>query len=55
MAALILLVSLGLAVGFWLLLPLTTALSPLMELEPLPWLLLGLLVWLVAGPERPSP
>jgi len=54
MAALFLLVSLGLAAAYWLLAPLTTALSPLAQMQPLPWVLAGLLLWLVAGPERPS-
>lgn len=54
MAALFLLVSLGLAAAYWLLSPLTTALSPLAQMQPLPWVLAGLLLWLVAGPERPT-
>jgi len=55
MAALILSVSLGLAVAHWLLSPLTRALSPLAQMQPLPWVLAGVLVWLLAGQQRPSP
>lgn len=54
MTTLIFVVSLGLAAAYWLLSPLTTALSPLAQMHPLLWVLAGLLLWLVAGPERPS-
>ena len=53
MAALILVVCLGLAVGHWLLEPLSAPLLPVSQLQPLPWLALGVVVWLLAGrPER---
>lgn len=52
MAALLVMVSLGLTVAFWLMSPLSAALTPLLELRPLPWLLLLLGAWLLAG--RPS-
>jgi len=55
MAALILLVFLGLAVAHWLLSPLTAALSPLAQMQPVPWVLAGLLLWLLAGQGRPRP
>lgn len=49
MVALIALVCLGMAVAHWLMSPLTDALTPLVELHPLPWLGVGLLLWLLAG------
>ena len=49
MAALMLAVCLGLAVAHWLMSPLTAALTPLAELQPLPLALLLVLVWLLAG------
>jgi len=49
MAALILSVSLGLGLMHWLLKPLTAALTPLAELQWLPWVLLLVLLWLMAG------
>ncbi|MEB3234469.1 MAG: hypothetical protein VKM98_03480 [Cyanobacteriota bacterium] len=52
MAALIAMVTVALAVAFWLMSPLSAALTPLLELRPLPWLLLLLGAWLLAG--RPS-
>ena len=54
MAALILTVCLGLAVAHWLMSPLTGALAPLAELHPLPWLALGVLLWLLAGQREPE-
>ncbi len=55
MAVLILVVCLCLAVGHWLLSPLTAALSPLAEGHLLPWLLLGVLLWLLAAPRESAP
>ena len=52
MAALILAVALGLAVAHWLLAPITATLTPLLQLQPLPWLVLGVVVWLLAGPPE---
>lgn len=49
MAALVALVCLGMAVAHWLMSPLTRALTPLVELRPLPWLLLLVALWLLAG------
>jgi len=49
MAALILLVSLALAITYWLMSPLTALLRPLSELHGLPWLLALGGVWLLAG------
>jgi hypothetical protein len=54
MAALILSVSLGLAAAHWLLKPLTAVLAPLVELQLLPWLLLVLVLWLLAGQRGPQ-
>ena len=52
MAALILSVGLGLAVAHWLLAPITAVLTPLVQLRPLPWLLLLTALLLAAWPER---
>ena len=52
MAALILSVGLGLALAHWLLAPITAALTPLVQLRPLPWLLLLMALLLAAWPER---
>lgn len=49
MAALIALVSLGMALAHWLMSPLANALTPLVELQPLPWVLLVVVLWLLAG------
>lgn len=49
MAVLIAVVSLALAVAHWLMSPLSALLTPLVELHPLPWLGVGLLLWLLAG------
>jgi len=54
MAALILTVSLGVAVGYWLLEPLTAALTPLAQLQPLPWLLLVGLMWVLSAQRGPQ-
>ena len=51
--ALILLVAVLLGFNQWLLEPALIASSSVLELKQLPWLLLGLLAWLLAGrPER---
>jgi hypothetical protein len=51
--ALILLVAVLLGFNHWLLEPALIASSSVLELKQLPWLLLGLLAWLLAGrPER---
>jgi hypothetical protein len=55
MPALILTVLLGVAVAHWLLSPLTAALSPLAQMQPVPLVLAGLLLWLLAGQARPRP
>ena len=52
MTALIVAVCVGLAVAHWLLTPLTAALTPLAQLRVLPWLLVGVALWLLAG--RPA-
>lgn len=52
MAAVFVMVTVALSVAFWLMSPLSGALTPLVELQPLPWLLLVLGAWLLAG--RPS-
>ena len=52
MAALVAMVSLVLTVAFWLMSPLSAVLTPLVQLQPLPWLLLLVGVWLLAG--RPT-
>ena len=49
MAALIAVVCLGMVVAHWLMSPLSAVLTPLLELHPLPWLAVGLLLWLLAG------
>jgi hypothetical protein len=49
MAALILVVGLGLMLAYWLMTPLITLLSPVVELHALPWLLALLGLWLLAG------
>jgi hypothetical protein len=49
MAALILLVCVGLTVAFAGMSPLTTVFSPSAGLHPLRWLLLAVLLWLLAG------
>ena len=49
MAALVAMVSLALAVAFWLMTPLSAGLTPLVQLQPLPWLLLLVGAWLLAG------
>ncbi|MFZ9282137.1 MAG: hypothetical protein ACO24U_05540 [Prochlorococcaceae cyanobacterium] len=50
MAAVIAMVTLVLAVGYWLMSPLSALLTPLVELHALPWVLLGgTLLWLLAG------
>jgi len=49
MAALITMVTVALAVAFWLMSPLSAALTPLVELHPLPWVLLLVGAWLLAG------
>jgi hypothetical protein len=55
MPALILTVLVGVAVAHWLLSPLTAAVSPLAQMQPVPWVLAGLLLWLLAGQGRPRP
>jgi hypothetical protein len=55
MAALIVVVSLGLTVAYWLFTPLTAALAPLVEWHLLPWLLLAGLIWLLAGQPAREP
>ncbi len=49
MAVLVVVVVLGLAVVHWLMSPLSAVLTPLLQLQPLPWLLLLVLLWLLAG------
>lgn len=49
MAALVVIVTVALALAFWLMSPLSDALTPLVELHPLPWLLLLIGAWLLAG------
>lgn len=55
MAALIVVVSVALTAGYWLFTPLTAALAPLAEWHLLPWLLLGGLIWLLAGQGGQEP
>ena len=45
----LLVVTLALMLAYWLMSPLTGALTPLLELHPLPWLLLLAGLWLLAG------
>jgi len=52
MAALLVILTVVLAVAHWLMSPLSAALTPLLELHPLPWLLVLLGAWLLAG--RPT-
>jgi hypothetical protein len=52
MAALALVVLLAVAVFHWLMEPLLRVLPALMELTALPWLLLGLGLWSLAGRSR---
>ena len=49
MAALILLVGVGLTVALAGMSPLTAMFSPSAGLHPLPWLLLAVVLWLLAG------
>lgn len=49
MAALIAMVCLALSVAHWLMTPLSGAVTPLLELHPLPWLFALALLWLLAG------
>ena len=53
MAALILLVCLGLTVVHWLMPPLIGLFTPLAQVLPLPWVLLLALLWLLAGSPGP--
>jgi len=55
MAALIVVVSVALTMAYWLFIPLTAALAPLAEWHLLPWLLLGGLIWLLAGQPAREP
>ena len=50
--ALIVLITLLLVFNHWLLEPTVHALTELLELKALPWLLLGIGAWLVAGRSR---
>jgi|LakMenEpi13Sep09_1017268.scaffolds.fasta_scaffold78134_1 hypothetical protein len=52
MTTLILLIAALMGLNYWLLEPALQASSDLLELKLLPWLLLGVAVWFVAG--RPS-
>lgn len=54
MAALLLIVSLGSMLTYWLMSPLTALLRPLVELHALPWLLALVGVWLLAGRDPGS-
>ena len=49
MGALIVVVAVSVAVFYWAMAPLLQLLSDLMELSFLPWLLLALGIWLLAG------
>lgn len=49
MEALIVVVAVSVAVFYWAMAPLLQLLSDLMELSFLPWLLLALGIWLLAG------
>jgi hypothetical protein len=49
MGALIVVVAVSVAVFYWAMAPLLQVLSDLMELSFLPWLLLALGIWLLAG------
>ena len=49
MGALIVVVAVSVAVFYWAIAPLLQVLSDLMELSFLPWLLLALGIWLLAG------
>ena len=49
MAALIAVVCLGMALAHWLMSPLSGVMTPLVELHPLPWLLVLAMLWLLAG------
>ena len=50
--ALVLLISLLLGLNRWLLEPLLSASSDVLELNLLPWLAIGLLAWLLAGEQK---
>lgn len=54
MTALILLLAVLLGLNHWLLEPAVHALTELLELKALPWLLLGGAAWLLAGRPEPS-
>jgi len=54
MAALMVMVTVALAVAFWLMSPLSAALTPLVELHPLPWVLVLVGAWLLAGRSSDS-
>lgn len=49
MAALVVIVMVSLALAYWLMSPVSAALTPLVELQPLPWVLLLVGAWLLAG------
>ena len=49
MGALIVVVAVSVAVFYWAMAPLLQVLSDLMQLSFLPWLLLALGIWLLAG------
>jgi hypothetical protein len=49
MGALIVVVAVSVTVFYWAMAPLLQVLSDLMELSFLPWLLLALGIWLLAG------
>ena len=55
MAALVVMVALGLLLAAWLMTPLAAALTPALEGHLLPWVLLLLAVWLLAGRPADSP
>ena len=54
MAALIVVVVVALSVAHWLMSPLCAALTPLVQLQPLPWLGLGVMLWLLAAQRGPQ-